>query len=278
MTSRALLVASAWLALATSAGVAAAEVITIGAPARPLSIHLPPPGAAPVPIVVMSHGYLGKPGDHASMTAELPRAGLAVGLFQAPNNRDLDPHHWRDALRRDLDAIEAAAAPGGPLSGRVDTARIGLMGVSLGGGNVISTAAVDPRVKAVVALAPGVAHLPGAVFDLRSRLLREARRVTAPTLILSGSYDAIAPTRTFARPLARRIPGARHVELPRATHLNFTDNPSPGLPTPFGRLRVGLSNADQRAIAARHYVGWFQDHLGAARPTTAPSPRTRGRR
>ena len=234
------------LATAAAAGPATIEV---GDSARPLEVTLPA-GRGPAPLAVLVHGWGVGPEDYRSHARELNAQGFATALFRAPSKWELDPHAWRDALMSDLDAVEAAAAPGGPLA-RVDVGRIGLIGHSLGGGTVVTTAAADPRVGAVVAYAPGTA------LQFRRRLLREARAITAPTLILSGGLDGIAPHGMFAGPLRRVIPGARGKLLPFGTHLDFSDRKAP-FATPGAHDR-------QHARVMRETTQFLQRTLGARR-------------
>lgn len=201
---------------------ATAATVEVGDPGRPLRVSLPA-GEGVAPLAVLVHGWGVGPEDYASHARELNAQGFATALFRAPSKWQLDPHRWRDALMSDLDAVEAATAPGGALAGRVAVGpgRVGLVGHSLGGGTVLTTAAFDPRVGAVVAYAPGTAT------TYRGRLLREARGITAPTLILSGGLDLVAPHAMFAGPLRRAIPGARGTLLPLGTHLDFSDKVAP---------------------------------------------------
>jgi pimeloyl-ACP methyl ester carboxylesterase len=104
---------------------------------------------------------------HHGMPAYAERfaaAGLAALTF--------DYRHWGDSagvprrwfsLARQLEDWRAAVAYARSLDG-VDPDRIALWGMSTAGGHVLVTAAADPRVAAVVAIAP-VAD--GVAFNLR---------------------------------------------------------------------------------------------------------------
>ncbi|KPF67680.1 hypothetical protein IP69_12970 [Bosea sp. AAP35] len=82
---------------------------------------------------------------------------------------------WRDGLGGVIDA--ALADP------RIDPARFGIVGVSLGGALALSIGARDPRVQAVV-----------SCFGFRPQDLDEGRP-QAPTLILHGDADRVVPVR-----------------------------------------------------------------------------------
>lgn len=124
-----------------------------------------PDGSDPTACVVMGAGgtltrHHGMPGYAARFAA----AGLAALTF--------DYRHWGDSegeprrwfsLREQLDDWRAAVAHARGLDG-IDPDRIALWGMSTGGGHVLLTAADDPRVAAVVAIAP-VAD--GVAFSMR---------------------------------------------------------------------------------------------------------------
>lgn len=59
----------------------------------------------------------------------------------------------------------------------------------------------------------------GAV-DLRDRL----GAITAPTLVINGEHDPVAPP-TEGAELAAAIPGARHVAIPQAAHIANAEQP-----------------------------------------------------
>ena len=145
----------------------------------------PAPSKTRSPAVLLLHGADGLTfGDRYRMAAGLIAAGgYGVGLVHYLDRtgerrvsyatlRGRYPS-WMETVR---DAITwAAARPD------VDPARIGLVGVSLGAALALSSAAVDPRVRAIVAYSgPCPEDLPGA------------GRLPA-TLVLHGEGDRIVP-------------------------------------------------------------------------------------
>jgi predicted dienelactone hydrolase len=70
----------------------------------------------------------------------------------------------------------------------------------------------DPRVSAVVAMAPAVVQ----AFDPAS-----LRTITVPMLVIVGTADQTAPSRTNAAVLARTVPNTPLVEFPGVVHYDF---------------------------------------------------------
>lgn len=126
-------------------------------------LHLPAGagGDRPVPAVVMTHGFsatrrMGLP----AFAAAYADAGLAVLVYDHRNLGDSDgePRRFVDPWRQMLD--QRAALTWLAERPEVDADRLALWGSSFSGGEVICIAAVDPRVKAVVANVPFAATGP----------------------------------------------------------------------------------------------------------------------
>lgn len=130
-------------------------------------------GAGPAPCVVMAHGWSGVREQALDRFAErFAAAGLSVLLFDYRHfgASDGQPRQLLDVRRQLADWASAISYARTRVT--VDPDRIALWGTSFSGGHVLSTAARDRRVAAVVAQAPyvdGLANLPflGAVHALR---------------------------------------------------------------------------------------------------------------
>ncbi len=116
-----------------------------------------PDGVTAAPLVIMAHGF------SAERTFRLPayaerfaQAGLAVLLFDYRNFGDSDgtPRFLVDPTRHVADWRQALAF--GRTLPDVDTTRIALWGSSFSGGHVITLAAEDPGISAIVAQVPYV--------------------------------------------------------------------------------------------------------------------------
>ena len=127
-------------------------------------LYRPASGAAAAPCVVMAHGWSGLREQRLdAYAARFAAVGLAALVFDyrhfgASEGR---PRHLLD-IRRQLADWRAAVACARGLDG-VDPERIALWGTSFSGGHVVTVAADDPRVAAVVAQVPyadGLRNLP----------------------------------------------------------------------------------------------------------------------
>jgi len=119
----------------------------------------------------------------------------------------------------------------------VDVDRIALMGTSQGGGIVLATAAINPRVRAVVAHVPYFCDVANN-SAFAKHPLREAANaamfqwfdpvalaplIKAPTLISSGGADKVCPPETI-RAVYDRLPGVKALyHDPEMTHTTSTD-------------------------------------------------------
>jgi predicted dienelactone hydrolase len=96
----------------------------------------------------------------------------------------------------------------------------------------------DPRVRAVVALAP-----LGVVFDAGS-----LERIAVPVTIYSAAEDRWLLPRFHAQWVAAHIPGATLHVVPNAWHFAFVDPPSGPIPSEDGDLRDDPPGFDRQAF------------------------------
>lgn len=124
-------------------------------------LYLPDSPSAPVPCVVMAHGFSATRDDGLPAYAEAFRdAGFAVLVFDYRHfgASTGEPRQLLDIGRQHDDyraAIDWARHTEG-----IDPERIVLWGSSFSGGHVLSVAAGDPRIAAVIAQAPFTDSLP----------------------------------------------------------------------------------------------------------------------
>jgi len=104
----------------------------------------------------------------------------------------------------------------------LDTQRIGLAGHSFGGWTVLATTEVEPRIRSVVAMAPGGNSnpLPG-ILPLT---LSFARGRDVPTLYLAAENDVMIPLAGVTELFDRTPSSTRMFILRRADHQHFIDD------------------------------------------------------
>jgi predicted dienelactone hydrolase len=154
-----------------------------------------------------SHGYVVAALDHSeSVALELaPREGETVEQKHA---------RW--------DAIIAGRVPDiRVLLDHLDAERAGIVGHSLGGWTALAAPEVEPRIAAVVALAPGGSSRPKPGILPVTLTFDWGREV--PTLYLAAENDASIPL-DGVREIFERAPSPKQlVVLRRADHLHFMD-------------------------------------------------------
>ncbi|EFO81439.1 alpha/beta hydrolase fold-containing protein [Oscillochloris trichoides DG-6] len=178
---------------------------------------LPQPGAKEV--VIGSHGHSGRKDDLLGIGTSAWRAGFNVLLFDYRGRGDSEP--WPHTLiSREVDDLRAAVAYA---QTRVEGAKIGVVGFSMGAAVAIMAAAQEPGIAALVAdssftsVADVVAHQvrrsmglmpPAPIIHTADMMLErrhgyrftQARPIdaiaqlgTRPILIIHGANDSTVP-------------------------------------------------------------------------------------
>lgn len=166
-----------------------------------------------------SHGYLVAALDHSE--AFVPELGRrpdetaeqkAVRLEAVIANRVPDVRFLLDRFLEE-GSWDSDARP--------DPTRVGLVGHSFGGWTALAVPDVEPRVRAVVALAPGGAsrRKPGII----PATLRFAWGRDVPTLYLVAEDDTSLPIAGMHELFDRTPATRRMVVLRRADHMHFMD-------------------------------------------------------
>jgi dienelactone hydrolase len=104
----------------------------------------------------------------------------------------------------------------------LDPTRIGIVGYSFGGWTALAATAVEGRIRAVVALAPGGSSQPKPGILPGKLSFKWGRDV--PALYLAAENDCMTPLPGMYELLARTPATKRLVILRRADHLHFLDN------------------------------------------------------
>ncbi|QKW33809.1 alpha/beta hydrolase [Actinomadura sp. NAK00032] len=186
------------------------------------------PADAPATVVVVP-GLDSAKEEFLDLTAALLARGLAVFAMDGPGQGALAA---TTPLRPDYEQVV------GRVIDALGVARVGLVGLSLGGYFAARTAALEPRVAAVATvsgpfrldwdeLPPPVRDImagrtggPGAASEFARQvdLTDLAPRVTAPLLVVDGEQDVI-PGVTNGEPLARLAPHGTYLSVPHGDHL-----------------------------------------------------------
>ena len=112
------------------------------------NLHLPAGVPGPAPIVIIVHGIDGCKEEHLATELCLQDAGLAVLGIDGPGQAEallLDGILWREDFHEMIGAALDALAN----RDDIDTARVGLFGISIGGMWAVRAAAADPRILAL---------------------------------------------------------------------------------------------------------------------------------
>jgi dienelactone hydrolase len=241
-----------------------------------------PTGASEPPLVVYSHYAGGHRRAATFLTGHLASHGYLVAAVDHSETfvPELQPREGEDQAGRAarIEGITAGRVPDLRLvvDGLSGAAPVGLVGHSLGGWSVLAAADADPRVGAVVALAPGGSRHPKpGVLRLS---LEFARSPGVPTLFLTGENDVPVPLDDVLD-VFRRAPQPRQlVVLQAADHQHFVDDvagaheavrgmelPGPAAWMPAAMRPIGdLTPPEQahdftRALALAHLDTWLRD-------------------
>jgi predicted dienelactone hydrolase len=163
-----------------------------------------------------SHGFVVASPDHLGNT--LPEM---LPLFMPLDAEAIEAAMVQSALLRPGDLVATIDALGVQPGLAVDTDRVGAVGHSFGGWSVLAVVASEPRVAAVVGLAPGGGRIGD---DTRAGdLLDLAWDRAVATLLIAADGDTVIPIESV-RDLATRVPGAVLVVLEGADHYHFCDD------------------------------------------------------
>ncbi len=186
-----------------------------------------PPGYDKPPLVVMAVGLDSTKEEGDAYEAPFLARGMATLIFEGPGQGEAQ---YEFAIRGDYEVPVKAVLDYVATRRDLDSKRIGMWGVSLGGYYAPRAAAFDKRIKACIAL--GGPFNWGAAWDNLPELTREAFRVrshcatldearknaatlsldgvaqniTCPIFIVNGRLDRIVPAADAER-LAREVKG-----------------------------------------------------------------------
>jgi len=246
----------------------------------------PAPGAGPYPLVVYGHGF--KPPLFAAgidyrantfLADTLAAFGYIVVCPDLATNNDLFGSGSSGQANSGRDADDLLAAidylatvsndPNDPLSGLVDTTRVGLAGHSRGGdaalmagaAEVAAAGAANSRVKALAAFGP-----PSTDSRNNNAPLNFGDFTDLPTFLVGASNDQIAPPAQQRDILALAGSPSWMVEITGGNHSQYKDSGS----TILSDGSAAIPLAEQQAICQRYATAWFHRHVkGVQAPVVA---------
>ena len=167
-----------------------------------------------------SHGHVVAALDHSEVVAaELARRDGESGEQKSARVEAVIASRVPD-IRFLLDHLLSGAASESDIN--VDSIQIGIVGHSFGGWTALAATAVEPRIRAVVALAPGGSSQPTPGILPAKLTFAWSRDV--PTLYLVAETDAMTPLAGMYELFDRTPATKQMVILRRADHLHFMDN------------------------------------------------------
>jgi predicted dienelactone hydrolase len=231
----------------------------------PIEVVMPKDATGPVPVIFISHGWTDGKSSFDHRAEHYASRGFAAVLVEQPLTTDMDVHGWVANLRAAIDEVEKRnGAKDGDLAGKLDMSRLGVEGHSLGGAAVVIAAAEDPRIKAVVADAPGA---PLALHDY----YEAARKLTVPLQVQAAQLDTVVPAPMFARPIfdyAEKAASRLYVEIAGAHHLAWSDTPFLSIArnmmkfVPSFSALLPFTDIDRALpLSLRYSTAWFEEKL-----------------
>ena len=222
-------------------------------------LSIPVQGEAPAkpwPVIISNPGYGGW--QQSVMLSECQRGYAVLQIF--PRGQGESSVYWKmdkDKLTLQLNQPEGAYYQGAyadvmravdfvTTRTDLDSNRIALVGTSQGGGISLAVAALDPRIKAVVAHVPFLCNCrmaAGIQNSLVKKLLDKAQRndetalhtldffdpwqlaphLKSPVLISAGGKDEVCPAGTIES-IVNRLPGEKTFNIyPALTHTSCVD-------------------------------------------------------
>lgn len=175
------------------------------------TVHYPDDDSRDFGVIAASPG-LGADESMVTPYGELLAShGFVVITFNTRTLEDSPPQRGRQLL----DALDYATGRS-DAADRADGERLGVLGHSMGGGGALFAASRNPDIKAAVPLSP---------YETRS----EWPRVQAPTLVIGGSTDEIAPVSDHAEAFYEGLSGADEKAYLELKGDHFVATPPEGL-------------------------------------------------
>jgi hypothetical protein len=195
------------------------------------TIYYPKSGTQTFGLVSVMPGFLATQAQYTTLSQRLASHGFVVVSLDPSNIFDQPDKRAKSMLGAQKQAIELAQG-GAPYKAVMDSSRRGVVGHSMGGGGVLSAAALDPALKAAVPLTPW-------------HTTKNFATVKVPTLVVACLNDNIAGNAQHSYPfyasLSPTLPRGL-MELKNADHL----------------CAITLAPADDQLDIAKTTVTWLK--------------------
>lgn len=172
------------------------------------TIHYPTGTTGTMGAVVVIPGFVSAESSIDWWGPKLASYGFVVMTIDTNSGFDQPPSRARQ-INAALDyLIDESNSGSSPISGMIDTDRLGVIGWSMGGGGTLRVAA-EGRLSAAIPLAP---------WDTSSLQFRD---IQTPTMIFACGADLIAPVAIHASPFYNAIPDSTpkaFVQIGLGTH------------------------------------------------------------
>ena len=220
----------------------------------PVQFFYPNDAVAPMPWVIIAHGFAMSTTDYDDLAQALVAGGFVVGLVNTETG--FAPSH--EAYGLDLAYL---AEHGGADLALVDIevgnwmqpGTVALVGHSMGGGAAWLAASMT-EVDALVGLAPA---------ETTPSAIEAGPSIEAPAMVISGTADAVTPPTTQHIPLYEALTHVdcqAFVSLEEGGHCGFADE---GTLCDFGELLfTGMDRETQQLHTHAMLIPWLQFQLG----------------
>lgn len=182
-----------------------------------------------------SHGYVVAAVDHRGNTIADVAAKMSRKRTVQPSNKGQESDDRRSRAANGFRQImehrpadfsflisELLAGSAAGLSSMIDAGRIGAAGHSFGGWTILTATASDPRIRALLALAPAGGRTQMPVNPLRENVRLDWGR-DVPTLYLAANHDTVLPLDGIDELFDRTQASKRMAVLSPADHMHFCD-------------------------------------------------------
>ena len=149
------------------------------------TVYYPTTGKGPYGLVSVTPGFTEGQSAINWLGPLLASHGFVVVTIGTKTILDVPTNRAKQMMAALTQVTALSATPTSPFAGKVDASRLAVMGHSMGGGGSLDAARDNPKLKAVIPLAPW-------------ETTKDYSGVTVPTLIVSCESDIIAPVKDHA--------------------------------------------------------------------------------